>query len=124
MTNIILFVINIFFIPTISLTITYYFNKDHKKSWFEYLLLYISYVVITLLFAGILRFLIRWLFNKTFDLSSLKYTAIGTMVSLIIVLPFNLFKYKVEIKSKLDLNQTKNTQNTNEENINDDNKKS
>lgn len=119
-------IVNVFFIPTIALFINYRCNKEQKRSWFEWFLMYTTYVVAIMLISGLVRYIIRWLFNKSFEVYSFRYMIVAVLVTLIITLPFNFYNFKFELKSRKELNKSKETEEpkeTNEEMVTKDVKK-
>lgn len=92
-------VLNLFFIPTISLFIFYKFVWKDKLDKIEVLLSYTLSSVVVFLLSKAICYLVAWLFRTVIYVSSMKYCLIAVVVAVAIPFLVKFFELKVITKS-------------------------
>lgn len=101
MENSLMIIINLFFIPVISIYILYYLNKEKSMTKYDILAHYFIDVVVITIITQIISKVLFYLFEKSLSLESAKYSIVAVIVAAII--PFLISKIKLQylsVKSK------------------------
>lgn len=105
-------IINLFFIPMISLGILYEFKKP--KNLFRFFVAYFKSVVLCFIFSMIAGVMVLYLFEIPVAVHSVKYTIITTVIAFVWPYIFKNLEIKFEKSSKNTLEENKKDEETKE----------